>query len=72
LTRVETLVTEKGLLLFIEYNDDKIAELVRDLDRLDYIADNDKVFDKVKAAKDNLKRTFKAFATDALEFMTQT
>jgi hypothetical protein len=58
--------------LFIEYNDDKIAELVRDLDRLDYIADNDKVFDKVKAAKDNLKRTFKAFATDALEFMTQT
>ena len=72
MTRVETLVTEKGLLLFIEYNDDKIAELVRDLDRLDYIADNDKVFDKVKAAKDNLKRTFKAFATDALEFMTQT
>lgn len=63
---------EKGLLLFLEYKDDKIAQLVRDLDRLDYIADNDKVFNRVKAAKDELKRTFKDFASESLEFMTKT
>ena len=59
-------------MLFIEYNDDKIAELVRDFDRLDSIDRSDNVFDKVKAALGNLKRTFKAFSSDALEFMTKT
>ncbi len=67
---MDKLVVEKGLLLFIEYHDDKFAEMTKFLAKLDYIDCNDKVLYNCSQAIISLKRTFTSFAADALAFMT--
>ena len=63
-------VVEKGLLLFIEHYDDKIAEMTRQFVKLDYIDQSDEILMTVSQALITLKRIFASFAQDALTYMT--